>query len=53
LKEILGENLEFHSKAQITSTKNNKGKICDNVLIIRDDNFNDFLKDIDGEEEIE
>jgi hypothetical protein len=48
--ENLGKNIVFHSKAQITSNKNSNGKMYDNVLIIRDSNFDIFLK---GEEEIE
>jgi hypothetical protein len=51
--EIVGENIVFHSKAEISSNKNTKGKIYDNGLIIRYTNFDNFLKDIDGEEEIE
>jgi hypothetical protein len=42
MKEILGENMVFHSKAHITNNKNSKGKIYDNVLIIRDTNFDNF-----------
>jgi hypothetical protein len=53
MKEILGENMVFHAKAQITGSKNNSSKIYDNVLVIRDTNFNDFLNKIDEEEEIE
>jgi hypothetical protein len=51
--EILGENIVFHSKAQITVNKSKSSKVFDNVFIIRDINFDNFLKDIDGEEEIE
>jgi hypothetical protein len=53
MTEIFGENLIFHSKAQIRSTKNNKSKIYNNVVVIKDDKFDIFLKNIDGEEEIE
>jgi Mg2+ and Co2+ transporter CorA len=55
MKEILGENMVFHTKAQITNkSKNKSSKLYDNVLVIKDDNFDNFLKDIDGaEEEIE
>jgi hypothetical protein len=44
MTEILGENLVFHSKAQIISRKNIKGEMYDNVLVIKDDNFDNFLK---------
>jgi hypothetical protein len=52
MKEIFGENMVFHNKAQITN-KNNSTKVYNNVLVIREGNFNDFLNTIDGEEEIE
>jgi hypothetical protein len=52
MKEILGENLVFHSKAQITNkNKSKSSKLYDNVLIIKDDNFDNFLNTINGEEE--
>jgi hypothetical protein len=40
----------FHTKAQITNNKNNSSKFYDNVLIIRDTNFDNFLNKIEGEE---
>jgi hypothetical protein len=42
----------FHTRAKITN-KNNSSKFYDNVLVIRDTNFNNFLNTINGEEEIE
>jgi hypothetical protein len=53
IKEIFDDNMVFHTKTQITSNKNNLSKIYNNVLVKRDDNFNDLLNFIDGEEEIE
>jgi Mg2+ and Co2+ transporter CorA len=42
----------FHTRAQITNkNKSKSSKLYDNVLVIKDDNFDNFLKDIDGEEE--
>jgi hypothetical protein len=52
MTQILGENIVFHTTLQI-SNKNKSSKIYDNVLVIKDDNFNNFLKEIKGEEEIE
>jgi hypothetical protein len=44
----------FHTKAQITyKSKRKSSKEYDNVLIIKDDNFNNFLNIIEEEEEIE
>jgi hypothetical protein len=52
MKEILGENFVFHSKAQITNkNKSKSSKVYDNVLIIKDDDFDKFLSTINGEEE--
>jgi hypothetical protein len=51
MKEILGENMVFHTRVQITN--NNSTKLYDNLLVIRVDNFDNFLNKIDGEEEIE
>jgi hypothetical protein len=53
MKEIFDDNMVFHTKAQITNNKNKMSKIYNNVLVIKDDNFNDFLDSIDGEKEIE
>jgi hypothetical protein len=52
MKEIFGKNMVFHTRAQITNN-NNSSKFYDNVLIIRDTNFDNSLKTINGEEEIE
>jgi hypothetical protein len=52
MREIFDDNMVFHTRAQITN-KNNSTKFYDNVLVIRDTNFNDFLNSIYGDEEIE
>jgi hypothetical protein len=49
--QIFDDNMVFHTKVQITGNKSESSKIYDNVLIIRDTNFDKFLKDIDVEEE--
>jgi hypothetical protein len=40
----------FHTRAQIIN-KNNSTKFYDNVLVIRVDNFYNFLNTINGEED--
>jgi hypothetical protein len=52
MKEIFGENMVFHTKAQIINN-NNSNKIYDNILVIKDNNFDKFLQTIVEEEEIE
>jgi hypothetical protein len=52
MRQVFDDNIVFYIKAQISNT-NNSSKVYDNVLIIRDDNFNDFLNIIDEKEEIE
>jgi hypothetical protein len=44
----------FHTRAQITNRNKSKLSIIyDNILVIKDDNFDNFLYTINGEEEIE
>jgi hypothetical protein len=44
--------LVFHSKTQITNkSKSKSSKVYDNVLVIKDDNFDIFLNTVNGEEE--
>jgi hypothetical protein len=52
VKEIYGENIVFHTKAQIINNNNSK-KIYDNGHIIKDNNFYKLLKNVNGQEEIE
>jgi hypothetical protein len=57
MKEILGENIEFYISGEITNKGaekyRGKKKTYDNVLVIRDPEFNNFLDQIEGREEIE
>jgi hypothetical protein len=41
MKEIFGESMVFHTRAQITNN-NNSSKFYDNVVVIKDDNFMTF-----------
>jgi hypothetical protein len=52
MREIFEDNMVFYTQAYITNT-DKKSKTYNNVLVIKDDNFNDFLDIIDDEEEIE
>jgi hypothetical protein len=54
MRQIFDDNMLFHSKVHITGNKFNLSKLYDNVFVIRDTNFDKFLKHIDAvEEEIE
>jgi hypothetical protein len=57
MREIFDDNMVFHTSAEITNKGIGKNrstkKTYNNVLAIKDDNFNDFLNTINGEEEIE
>jgi hypothetical protein len=51
MREIFDDNIIFQTQAHITNT-DKKNKTYNNVLVIKDDNFYDFLDIIDDEEEI-
>jgi hypothetical protein len=42
MRQNIDDNMVFHTKAQITN-KNNSSKIYDNVLVIKDGNFNNDI----------
>jgi hypothetical protein len=57
MKEILGDKFVFNTSTKITNkglgTKRSVNKTHDNVLVIRNPDFNNFLDIINGVEEIE
>jgi predicted glycosyltransferase len=49
MREIFDNDMVFHTQTQIANYKNKMNKIYNNVLVIKDDNFNDFLNTVNGE----